>query len=46
MSGIPKSSRKAIFPEVDRAQWFTLEMAREKILVGQREFITRLLEIA
>ena len=42
----PKSGRKASFPEVDRAQWFSLEMAREKILSGQREFITRLLEMA
>jgi predicted NUDIX family NTP pyrophosphohydrolase len=42
----PKSGRKATFPEVDRAQWFSLETAREKILQGQREFITRLLEIA
>jgi predicted NUDIX family NTP pyrophosphohydrolase len=42
----PKSGRKAAFPEVDRAQWFSLEMAREKILQGQREFITRLLTIA
>jgi len=42
----PKSGRKATFPEVDRAEWFSLDMAREKILSGQREFITRLLEIA
>jgi predicted NUDIX family NTP pyrophosphohydrolase len=42
----PKSGRKATFPEVDRAQWFSLDLAREKILQGQREFITRLLEIA
>jgi predicted NUDIX family NTP pyrophosphohydrolase len=42
----PKSGRKATFPEVDRAQWFSLETAREKILSGQREFITRLLEMA
>ena len=42
----PKSGRKATFPEVDRAQWFSLEMAREKILAGQREFITRLLKLA
>jgi predicted NUDIX family NTP pyrophosphohydrolase len=39
----PKSGRKATFPEVDRAEWFMLEIAREKILPGQREFITRLL---
>jgi predicted NUDIX family NTP pyrophosphohydrolase len=42
----PKSGRKASFPEVDRAQWFSLETAREKILPAQREFITRLLERA
>jgi predicted NUDIX family NTP pyrophosphohydrolase len=41
----PKSGRKSTFPEVDRAQWFSLDMAREKILQGQREFITRLLEL-
>jgi predicted NUDIX family NTP pyrophosphohydrolase len=42
----PKSGRKATFPEVDRAEWFSLEMARAKILSGQREFIARLLEMA
>jgi len=42
----PKSRRKATFPEVDRAEWFSLEVAREKILTGQRELITRLLELA
>src|SRR5215472_9810805 len=41
----PKSGRRASFPEVDRAQWFSPEMAREKILQGQREFIARLLEM-
>jgi predicted NUDIX family NTP pyrophosphohydrolase len=41
----PKSGRKAIFPEVDRAEWFSLEMACEKILSGQREFISRLLKM-
>jgi predicted NUDIX family NTP pyrophosphohydrolase len=42
----PKSGRRASFPEVDRAEWFAPEMAREKILQGQRELITRLLEMA
>ena len=42
----PKSGRKASFPEVDRAQWFSLETAREKILQGQRELVDRLLEMA
>jgi predicted NUDIX family NTP pyrophosphohydrolase len=38
----PKSGRKQSFPEVDRAGWFTLEEAREKILAGQRVFLDRL----
>jgi predicted NUDIX family NTP pyrophosphohydrolase len=40
----PKSGRKQSFPEVDRAQWFSPADARQKILKGQSEFITRLLE--
>ena len=40
----PKSGLLQSFPEVDRAQWFTLDVAREKILPGQRPFIDRLLE--
>jgi predicted NUDIX family NTP pyrophosphohydrolase len=39
----PKSGRKASFPEVDRAQWFSPADARRKILAVQGEFITRLL---
>ena len=31
----PRSGRREEFPEVDRAQWFTLELAKEKILKGQ-----------
>lgn len=42
----PKSGRKASFPEVDRAEWFSIEIAREKILQGQRELIDRLLKMA
>jgi len=38
----PKSGRTATFPEVDRAEWFSPDTAREKILPGQREFIGRL----
>jgi hypothetical protein len=40
----PKSGRKASFPEVDRAQWFSPAEARQKMLPAQREFITRLLD--
>jgi predicted NUDIX family NTP pyrophosphohydrolase len=40
----PKSGRKTIFPEVDRAAWFSPDQACEKILPGQRDFIARLLK--
>jgi predicted NUDIX family NTP pyrophosphohydrolase len=39
----PRSGRKASFPEVDRAQWFSPDDARAKILKGQSELIDRLL---
>ena len=38
----PKSGRQQEFPEVDRAAWFTLEEAREKILDGQRGLLEEL----
>jgi predicted NUDIX family NTP pyrophosphohydrolase len=38
----PRSGAKARFPEVDRAQWFSIDEARKKILPGQRVFIDRL----
>lgn len=41
----PKSGRIASFPEVDRAEWFMLEAAREKILKGQEVFLDRLEEM-
>jgi predicted NUDIX family NTP pyrophosphohydrolase len=40
----PKSGRKQSFPEVDRAAWFGVEEAREKILPGQAPFLDRLRE--
>jgi predicted NUDIX family NTP pyrophosphohydrolase len=40
----PKSGTMQSFPEVDRAAWFTPEVARRKILPGQAPFIDRLLE--
>ncbi|MGA7456792.1 MAG: NUDIX domain-containing protein [Methyloceanibacter sp.] len=40
----PKSGRLQSFPEVDRAQWFTPDAARLKILPAQAPFIDRLLE--
>ncbi|MBV8850461.1 MAG: NUDIX domain-containing protein [Methylobacteriaceae bacterium] len=38
----PKSGQRATFPEVDRAGWFTLAEAEEKLLGGQRPFLERL----
>jgi predicted NUDIX family NTP pyrophosphohydrolase len=40
----PRSGRAQEFPEVDRAEWFGLERAREKVLPAQAEFFDRLLE--
>ncbi|HKH64554.1 MAG TPA: NUDIX domain-containing protein [Solirubrobacterales bacterium] len=40
----PRSGKQQDFPEVDRAEWFDLAMAREKILPAQAEFLDRLLE--
>ena len=38
----PRSGKHAEFPEVDRAGWFTLEAAKEKILPGQAQFLEEL----
>jgi len=38
----PKSGRQQQFPELDRAEWFTLGDARGKILKGQAVFLGRL----
>jgi predicted NUDIX family NTP pyrophosphohydrolase len=38
----PRSGRVASFPEVDRADWFSLADAREKIFEGQRPLLDRL----
>jgi predicted NUDIX family NTP pyrophosphohydrolase len=38
----PKSGRMQSFPEVDRAQWFPPNVAREKILTRQAHFIDQL----
>jgi predicted NUDIX family NTP pyrophosphohydrolase len=38
----PRSGRRQAFPEVDRAGWFGLEDAAEKILAAQRPLLDRL----
>ncbi len=38
----PKSGRFQTFPEVDRAEYFALDAARDKIKAAQAEFLDRL----
>lgn len=38
----PRSGRRQSFPEVDRAAWFSLAEARQKINAGQQALIDRL----
>ncbi len=38
----PRSGRFESFPEIDRAEWFTLSEAGQKIVGGQRPFLERL----
>ena len=37
-----RSGKRKEFPEVDRASWFPLEIAREKMVEGQRGFVDEL----
>jgi predicted NUDIX family NTP pyrophosphohydrolase len=41
----PRSGQRREFPEVDRAGWFPLDVAKEKILSGQAGFLEELDEI-
>ena len=38
----PRSGRMREFPEVDRAEWFPVEAAREKLVPAQAAFLDRL----
>jgi predicted NUDIX family NTP pyrophosphohydrolase len=40
----PKSGKKQQFVEVDRAQWFPMDVARRKIWPGQAPFLDRLID--
>jgi predicted NUDIX family NTP pyrophosphohydrolase len=40
----PRSGRTQTFPEVDRAGWFDLEAAREKLNPAQTPFLDRLIQ--
>ena len=39
----PHSGRIQEFPEIDRAEWFPVERAREKVFASQQIFLDRLL---
>ena len=38
----PRSGRQQVFPEIDRAEWFALDVARQKILAGQAPLLDEL----
>jgi len=42
----PRSGRMILIPEIDRAEWFALPLARQKILAGQQPFLDRLEGVA
>ena len=41
----PRSGVQREFPEVDRAEWFTVDEAREKLVPAQVELLDRLVEL-
>ncbi|SFW68555.1 NUDIX domain-containing protein [Amycolatopsis australiensis] len=41
----PRSGRQQEFPEVDRVAWFSLDVAREKLVKGQLPFLDRLVAL-
>ncbi len=40
----PRSGRSQQFPEVDRAEWFPVEIAQQKVLKGQAPLLRELVE--
>jgi len=41
----PRSGRQQEFPEVDRAGWFSVPVAKEKIIKGQSSFLEELTQV-
>ena len=41
----PRSGREQEFPEVDRAGWFSISAAKEKIILGQSGFLDELIQM-
>jgi predicted NUDIX family NTP pyrophosphohydrolase len=44
MAWPPRSGRVAEFPELDRVEWSSLEVARDRLVKGQQEFLDRLVD--
>jgi predicted NUDIX family NTP pyrophosphohydrolase len=42
----PRSGRQSEFPEVDRAAWFAIDEARERINPAQAAFLDRLIDVS
>jgi predicted NUDIX family NTP pyrophosphohydrolase len=40
----PRSGQLREFPEVDRVEWCSLDVARERLVAGQRPYLDRLVE--
>jgi predicted NUDIX family NTP pyrophosphohydrolase len=41
----PRSGRRQSFPEIDRAEWFDIDTARRKVVMGQDALLDRLAEL-
>lgn len=41
----PRSGRRQSFPEIDRVAWFPLDLARQKVVKGQRALLERLAQL-
>lgn len=41
----PKSGKKISIPEIDRVEWFSVDIALQKIIPVQADFINRLIKI-
>ena len=41
----PRSGKRQLFPEVDRAAWVSVDVARVKLLGGQVPLLDRLLDL-
>jgi predicted NUDIX family NTP pyrophosphohydrolase len=41
----PRSGKTAEFPEIDRAAWWAIDVAQQKLVKGQRPFLDRLVSL-